>query len=326
MLKSFRKIIHRIQLFNYHKHVYGFSYAFWSLCHSFDRRLGLLFNSIINKKRDKAIIKYLSTEYADLIKEFAARPIAENNKKISPSSTIWMCWWQGLEQMPDIVKACYISIQKHAGTHPIRVITKNNFQEFITLPHHIMEKFNSGLISITHLSDIIRVNLLYEYGGFWLDATMFSTKDISIEDQPFFTLKGTYKADNITQARWTGFCIAGLKHNILFEYIKKYFYLYWETHNELIDYVLIDYIIETAYRSIPHIKSLLNGVAYNNTDIYSLQYHLHNEFSQDLFAEYCSQTSFHKLTWKKNHEKYTPGNKLTFYGYLIETYLRENKK
>jgi hypothetical protein len=258
-----------------------------------------------------------------LIKEFAARNIIEKTA-ILPTSVIWICWWQGLDNMPEIVRVCYKSIQKFAGSHPVKIITKYNFRDFISIPEYILNKFNSGLISVTHFSDILRANLLYEYGGFWLDATMLLTEEISIRSgcDSFFTLKGTYAIDNISRARWTGFCMAGAKHDILFEYMRDIFYLYWKTHNELIDYVLIDYVIDVAYRSVPYIKSLVDNVVYNNTDIYSLQYHLHNEFSENLFVEYCSQTSFHKLTWKKKIEKYTPENKLTFYGYLIEAYLQ----
>jgi hypothetical protein len=261
-----------------------------------------------------------------LINGFAARTPVVENAVISSASSIWICWWQGPDNMPEIVKACYKSVQKYAAGHPVKLITKDNFNNFVSVPEYILDKFNSGLITVTHFSDILRVALLYEYGGFWLDATMFLTKEISISNSTysFFTLKGTYNVDNISKARWTGFCIAGVKYGILFEYMRDFFYLYWKTHNELIDYVLIDYVIETAYQLIPYIRSLFDKLPYNNTDIYSLQYHLHSEFSKYLFAEYCSQTQFHKLTWKKKFDIFTTENKLTFYGYLIEMSRRAN--
>ena len=42
---------------------------------------------------------------------------------------IWICWWQGLENAPEIVKRCVASIQKHAGNHKIIMITDENYKE-----------------------------------------------------------------------------------------------------------------------------------------------------------------------------------------------------
>ena len=47
---------------------------------------------------------------------------------------IWICWWQGLENAPEIVKRCVASIQKHAGNHKIIMITDENYKEFISFP------------------------------------------------------------------------------------------------------------------------------------------------------------------------------------------------
>jgi hypothetical protein len=52
---------------------------------------------------------------------------------------IWICWWQGLENAPEIVKRCVASIQKHAGHHKIIMITDENYKEFISFPMWIEE-------------------------------------------------------------------------------------------------------------------------------------------------------------------------------------------
>ncbi len=36
---------------------------------------------------------------------------------------IWICWWQGIDQAPSIVKKCVDSIRKHAGNHKVIIIT-----------------------------------------------------------------------------------------------------------------------------------------------------------------------------------------------------------
>lgn len=56
------------------------------------------------------------------------------------------------------------------------------------LPNFILKKFENGYISITHLSDIIRVLLLYNYGGLWIDSTVLNISSINrkVFDSTFF--------------------------------------------------------------------------------------------------------------------------------------------
>lgn len=50
-------------------------------------------------------------------------------------------------------------MERYIKNREIIVITKDNF------PNYIIEKFNKGNISIQQFSDIIRVYLMYNYGG-----------------------------------------------------------------------------------------------------------------------------------------------------------------
>ena len=96
----------------------------------------------------------------------------ENSEQITDVSPIWVCWWQGRDSMPDIVKACYNSILMHAGNHPVILITGDNYHEYVTLPDCILQKWKAGNITLTHLSDILRMLLLKAHGGIWMDSTV----------------------------------------------------------------------------------------------------------------------------------------------------------
>ena len=67
--------------------------------------------------------------------------------------------------MPDIVKVCYASAKHHAGQHPVILITEQNYQEYATMPDYILQKVKNHEISLTHFSDMLRINLLKEHGG-----------------------------------------------------------------------------------------------------------------------------------------------------------------
>ena len=83
----------------------------------------------------------------------------------------------------------------------------------------------------------------------------------------------------------------------------------------------IDYIIAIGYTYISNIRVLIDNFPSNNYFPYSLQYNLNEQFSEEIMKEYCSQTSFHKLSRKRQCNLYTEDNKLTFYGHILQEWL-----
>lgn len=88
---------------------------------------------------------------------------------------VWFYWSEGLEKAPKIVHICLKSIKQHIPNMDIILLDKNNVKKYIKLPRHVVKKHNEGIICEAHFSDIVRVNLLNEYGGLWLDSTVFLT-------------------------------------------------------------------------------------------------------------------------------------------------------
>ena len=80
---------------------------------------------------------------------------------------VWVCWWQGADTAPELVKICIDSIQKHIPKEKavLRLITLENCMEYVTFTDAIIKKFQEGKITLTHLSDILHAELLYRYGG-----------------------------------------------------------------------------------------------------------------------------------------------------------------
>ena len=84
-------------------------------------------------------------QYFDLVyKEFSERYRFKDNEESMAkgyNECIWICWWQGLDNAPDIVKACVNSIKKNAGGHKVVIITDENYKDFVTFPTFIEEKY-----------------------------------------------------------------------------------------------------------------------------------------------------------------------------------------
>ena len=316
---------------------YGFSVGFWSVVFPF-HKLFAPFRVFFGTKKHKTIFCYLLEHYSSVIENFAKKNV-EPGSKIAPESTIWVCWWDGFDSMPPIAKACYDSILRHAGTHPVQLISKFNFKDFISIPEYILRKVDAGIITVTHFSNIVRANLLYEHGGIWMDATIWVAQDISIAGLPFYTLKAPApKSSSVTLARfaglanpvarinddtppqtsrWSGFLLAGAKHSIVFDYMREILYAYWKDHDDQIDYVLYDYTIALGYEYIPAFKGLVDGIQCSPVEKFEMEKNLGKKFSKEMFSQYCT-TPFHKLTWKQNFALYnTKNQELTVYGYLL---------
>lgn len=217
---------------------------------------------------------------------------------------IWTFWWQGYKEMPPLVKECFRSLMKHSNNHKIILITQYNIKKFTNIPSYMFYKLNKGCISLTHFSDILRFNLLKNYGGLWIDSTVFCTSNLT---DKYFNKKiytSGVKPDkyhfSISMGKWTGFLIGGYKHNILFIFMDYFFKLYWEKYNYNIDYFMIDYALYYAYKhNIGKFKTYVNMDIYH-PHMFSLMNIMSRKYSKIIFNSLKQDTSLFKLTYKKN--------------------------
>jgi hypothetical protein len=292
--------------------------AFWDLFDSQRNRIHI-FAEKINQKKHTVILKWLKKRFQYFIIEYQKKSqIIQTEKNIPP--IIWVCWWDGINTMPPIVKACYNSILKYAGGLTVTLITRDNFQDYIDIPDHVLEKAQTGIMTVTHFSNIIRMSLLAKYGGLWIDATILLTKPPETENCSFFTIKRKPGGEFVPKRRWTGNCIGGSGGTSLFVFVRDFLCEYWKYYDKMIDYFLYDYSIALAYCSLPQITQLIDNLKTGDQDFYILQDNLENEFDYTFFHEIIKNTTFHKLTWKKQYPIFTKNNKLTIYGYLINNF------
>lgn len=293
---------------------------YYSLNMFFCKVLFKLFHNEKIKKKWMQKYKYylekgICKRYNSIILKYANKDnhlnLERNNK------TIWVFWWQGIENAPKIVKQCVYSLKNLNRDYKLNVISKDNFKEYINLSDVIIKKFNSGKIGFAHFSDIIRVNLLSEYGGIWADATIFLTKGFNedILDYNFYSIK-SYKSntDNVSEYRWTTYFLCAKRNNELLNFLKELFNAYYEDNDYVIDYLMFDYFIDIAYNNIDYIKEMIDKVPINNIYSEKLSANLNNKFNEKIFKEIISNTYIHKLTYKVDISE----DKNTFYHKIID--------
>ncbi len=89
------------------------------------------------------------------------------------NKTIWS-YWNG--NIPLTVKMCIKSWKKYANDWEINIVTAEDIRSDKYL---IIKPKNYNKLSETTKSDVIRLSLLYEYGGLWMDASVLLTEDIN---------------------------------------------------------------------------------------------------------------------------------------------------
>lgn len=177
-----------------------------------------------------------------------------------PSRIIWICWFQGLESAPELVKRCIESVERHSADADVVLLTDDNIPDYLDLPEHIKAKYASGLISKAQYSDIVRTSLLYQYGGVWMDATVFMTKPLpeSFYENVFSSLRFESDDNALSQGFWTAYFLASQKGCTLVKLVRDILYSYWLHHDTLIEYFLIDYSFLYARERYSLFKNLMN--------------------------------------------------------------------
>lgn len=224
---------------------------------------------------------------------------------------IWWCWLQGEEQIPELSKICLHSLRRELPDYRIRIITLENLHKYVEIPKIIQNKYKAGWIGGAQFSDVIRLLLLAEYGGIWIDSTVYCTDNKlvkRIEKKDMFVYQNilTPNSDVIKMSNWL---IATKKNNPYINEAARLLVHYYENSNYTEDYFICHLILTMLSKKYFKIWNSMD--VYNNINPHMMQYMLNKKFSQEAFEGIISNASFHKLN---RHIDFTSGD--TFYNYL----------
>lgn len=304
-------------------HLLGYSIFMGGLLY-----IGGLKHGYWNQIMRHRITHKLSKKYKNKIIEYKCKIDSDYDKlPHQKPNKIWICWFQGMDAAPQLVKACYLSICKHLGAkYEITVIDENNIYKYVQFPEFIIEKYKKGYISKTMFSDIVRLELLSQYGGIWIDATVFC----SGEDIPSYMLNDDLflfqivEPDLLTQAtRIDSWYISSCQNNKLILLTKYLLFDYWQHYNILVDYFLMFDFFEMAI-------SVYNSewrqvIPFSRCASCLLQPRLFDQYDDSLWCGITKQTPFHKLTYKFEETYHCDESKLlnrpnTIYKEIINKY------
>lgn len=256
------------------------------------------------KKYYDLIIKKITREFHDEIVAFKSNIGNFYNYPINRSGKckIWVLWFQGYSDMPELIKKCYKSLLNNADSKKYEVILldKNNINDYINIPEHIKVKFQSKKISYTHLSDSIRMLLLSQYGGIWIDSTCYFIKkmDEDILNFAFFSSKNEKnKSHFFNEGKWSTYFMAAGEKNCVPAFLNYMFTSYWKKNDYLCDYFLLDIFMEIGYREIDVIRDLVDRVPINN-DNPMIVLDNWNKKINNRYENIINNSLFVKLNWR----------------------------
>ncbi|HEU7217718.1 TPA: capsular polysaccharide synthesis protein, partial [Streptococcus pneumoniae] len=182
-------------------------------------------------------------------------------------------------------------------------LDENNIREYVTLPSEIVEKYENGTIDFIKYSDVVRGTLLSKYGGVWLDSTIYvdSSRELNYLKKDFYTIRAkTHERvpKYIANGRWSAFCLSGEKQNIVFDFLEKFHVAYFMKYDIVLDYFLIDYIIELGYRTNDLIRNYIDKVEENNQELFFLADNFSNQYDEKEWAGVLSTTALFKCSYK----------------------------
>lgn len=210
----------------------------------------------------------------------------------------WTMWWQGENAAPDIVRTCW-ETQKAYLPHGVehKIITKDNFREYINIPDYVLDKYEKGYVMPAHLSDIVRCCLLYKYGGVWLDSTILMCAPMPKECMRYSIYTRTTAGREFnSKAVWAIWFLCAQKGEELFRFVMEAYFYYFRHYDKIKYYLMTDYLIGIACNMFPEICNKLNVIPHNNIGAMELGKHLKEPYNEHDYRKYTENTFIQKLT------------------------------
>lgn len=257
----------------------------------------------------------LEKKYQRKLEQFD-REYKEGKKKAS--NKVWVCWFQGMENAPKLVQKCYQSLQENLTDREIVLITSENMMEYVQFPEFIIEKWKSGIITHTHMTDLLRLELLIQYGGIWIDATVYCSRkseeipEYYFDSDLFFyqCLKPGRDGHSSYISSWL---ISAKSNNHILRAVQYLCYKYWEEHRGMLDYFLLHDFMAIVLEHYPEEWKAI--VPSDNATPHILLLRLFESYDERIWRAVKEQTPFHKLSYKlSEHEM---DLKDTYYSQII---------
>ena len=230
----------------------------------------------------------------------AVRDVPEDQPDRTAPRRVYTLWLQGQEQAPPVVRACLDSIRRYAGAELV-VLDGQTVFDWITLPDRIVDLWKTGKMRAAHFADICRVELLYRYGGVWMDATCDLDAPLPawLWEADFFV----YQGGEVGLGAYSGIqnCfIRAAKGAYLLKVWREAILAYWVKEDSTVDYFVHQLLFSQAVAANPRAAALyaeMPSLIQDPTHVLWYDY-ADQPYDEALLHEVCAKALFQKMDYK----------------------------
>lgn len=244
-----------------------------------------------------------------------------NEPVYSGKKYAWSCWWQGIEEAPDLIKACINSQKKYLPKDTeLIIITQDNYCDYVDFPQWIFDKIEDGKLTLTTFSDVLRASLLYKFGGIWLDSTILLTEPMLSDfwDYDVFTLR---------EFRYCLSFMGGKPGQTFYQILMEGFFYYYRHYEYTKYYLLVTYLLDIARNRYQEIQEKYDRLPIKSAGISnignfdSLSYHMHETYTPEVYHKYVDGIYIHKLQRRFDRFGEKIHNPDNIYHYILKNFL-----
>lgn len=235
------------------------------------------------------------------IAKYIVYPEYKELKDNKHTKKIWWLWFQGSENAPLIVQKCLDTVKYYSAQMNLEVIEldERNLFEYVKLPNQIINMWKQKRITNANFSDLCRIALLADYGGLWIDSTVFLTGKINKEilQSDIFFYQASFLDMTVTKVS-TWFMYAKNPDNYFMQSLKESMINYW-INNKYVDDYFIFHIMTAAMSEKECFRKYFENMPYfSNTYPHLLSLELNNEMNKEKLRHILQMSNVHKLTYK----------------------------
>ena len=210
---------------------------------------------------------------------------------------IWQLWEQGLENAPQVVRACLDSVAKYNPDIKRIILTKENIKEYVDIPDYIWVLKEKNVIKSAHFSDILRTYLLLQHGGCWIDATVLMTAPLPeyVKNADLFVLKADENAD-LDGLNMASYFISAKPNNKILQQTSKMLEYYWKENNFLVNYFMFLHAFTMVAKR--NTQEWENVPFFSYIPVQRMQAELLKPYNKERFEQFKTTSFIHKLTYK----------------------------
>lgn len=218
---------------------------------------------------------------------------------------LYTFWNSPLDQAPPLVQACIADLRRH---HPdLHVLDGRTARELVEIPDAVARALEKD--HPAHFSDFVRVSVLDERGGIWVDATCWAPRPLPPAVEPLLSAGALYP-------RWThrqigNWFIAAVAGTPLIRLQRLALTAWWTEHGGIPDYFLYHRIFDVLQDLVPEFRGQWDAVpALSSAASHLLQLGMMQPWNPEAMEFVADASIVQKLSYKYDADAVPQGSVL----------------